>query len=139
MGDNKNILASLLVGLLFGLGLTISGMVNPEKIIGFLDITGNWDPTLLVVMASALLTTFIGYRLVFKRQKPVLADAFQIPTKTVIDRPLVLGAVLFGVGWGMSGFCPGPGISAAAIGGVMPWAFIGAMALGMWSRGYLRA
>jgi len=123
-----------LIGLLFGLGLVISQMVNPEKIINFLDIAGNWDPTLLVVMVSALATTLIGYRLVLKHQKPIFDDKFHLSAKTVIDRPLLIGAGIFGIGWGMAGLCPGPGISAAAIGGVAPWIYIAAMLAGMWSR-----
>lgn len=133
------IFSSLLIGVLFGIGLTVSQVINPEKIINFLDIAGNWDPSLLVVMGSALLTTMIGYRLVLVRKGPVLDEAFQIPTKTAIDRPLVIGSAVFGIGWGLAGFCPGPGISAASVGGVMPWAFIGAMTLGMWSRSFVKA
>jgi uncharacterized membrane protein YedE/YeeE len=132
------IFTSFVIGLLFGLGLVISQMVNPAKIVGFLDITGNWDPTLIVVMAAALATTFIGYRLTLSRQKPVFADAFQLPTKTVIDRPLLIGSAIFGVGWGMAGLCPGPGVSAAALGGLGPWVFVGAMILGMTAQRFVK-
>lgn len=125
------VLSSFLIGLLFGLGLVVSQMVNPEKIVGFLDIAGNWDPSLIVVMASALVTTFIGYRLVLAREKPVLEPSFQIPTKTVIDRPLIVGAGVFGVGWGLAGLCPGPGIAALSIGGAAIWAYVAAMLAGM--------
>ncbi|MEO1243862.1 MAG: DUF6691 family protein [Pseudomonadota bacterium] len=125
------LLASFLIGLIFGLGLVISQMINPAKILGFLDISGNWDPTLLVVMGAALVTTLIGYRLVLGRPKPLLDAAFHLPTKTAIDRPLLIGAAIFGLGWGMAGLCPGPGISAAALGGVSPWAFVAAMLAGM--------
>lgn len=132
------ILSSFLIGLLFGLGLVISQMTNPQKILGFLDVAGNWDPTLAVVMASALFTTLIGYRLVLAREKPAFDVSFHVPTKTVIDRPLLVGAAIFGVGWGMAGLCPGPGISAVAIGGVAPLAFIAAMLAGMGARGLIK-
>ncbi|MEO1136339.1 MAG: DUF6691 family protein [Pseudomonadota bacterium] len=123
--------SSFLIGLLFGLGLVVSQMINPQKIIAFLDVAGNWDPSLLVVMGAALITAFIGYRIVLLRRKPMLDERFQLPTKTVVDRPLLVGAGLFGVGWGLAGLCPGPAISAAAVGGLTPLAFIAAMLAGM--------
>lgn len=132
------ILSSFFIGLIFGLGLVISQMINPQKIVAFLDVAGNWDPSLIVVMGSALATTFIGYRLVLAREKPVLEKEFQIPTKTVIDRPLLIGAAIFGVGWGLAGLCPGPGITAAALGGVAPWAYLAAMAAGMQARTFVK-
>ena len=128
------IFSSFLVGLIFGLGLVISQMINPTKIIAFLDVTGNWDPSLMVVMGTALVTTFTGYRLVLKREKPAFEGVFQIPSNTVIDRPLLIGASVFGIGWGLSGLCPGPGITAAAVGGVVPWAYLAAMLAGMQAR-----
>ena len=132
------IASSFLIGLLFGLGLVVSQMVNPAKITGFLDIAGDWDPTLLIVMGSALVTTLIGYRLVIGRPKPLLESEFRLPTKTIIDRPLIIGSAIFGAGWGLAGLCPGPGISAAAIGGVAPWAFVAAMLAGIWVRRYVK-
>ncbi|WP_428408238.1 DUF6691 family protein [Hyphococcus sp.] len=128
------IVSSFIIGLIFGLGLVVSQMINPQKIVAFLDVAGNWDPSLLVVMGSALVTTFIGYRLVLGREKPLFEEGFQIPTKTVIDRPLLIGAAIFGVGWGLAGLCPGPGITAAAVGGLAPWAYLAAMAAGMQAR-----
>jgi len=125
------LLSSFLIGLLFGVGLVVSQMVNPQKILGFLDIFGNWDPTLLVVMAAALVTTLVGYRVVLARPKPVFGNEFQLPTKTVIDRPLLLGAGIFGIGWGMAGLCPGPGLTIVALGGAAPWIFVAAMLGGM--------
>lgn len=125
------IFSALAVGVLFGLGLTISGMINPAKIIAFLDITGAWDPSLLVVMASALAVSFVGYRIVLARSKPAFEPSFQLPTKTVIDRPLLIGSALFGVGWGLSGLCPGPAISAAALGDSDVYGFLIALAAGM--------
>lgn len=130
--------SSFLIGVLFGLGLVVSQMINPAKIIAFLDLTGDWDPSLLVVMGVALFTTFVGYRFVLARQRPLLGGQFQLPTATVIDRPLLIGAGLFGVGWGLAGLCPGPGISAAALGGAAPWGFVAAMLVGMWARGFVR-
>ncbi|MEM9618766.1 MAG: DUF6691 family protein [Pseudomonadota bacterium] len=130
--------ASFLIGLIFGLGLVISQMSNPVKILGFLDIAGDWDPTLLVVMGAALMTTLIGYRLVLGRRKPLLDTAFHLPTKTTIDRPLLIGAAIFGLGWGMAGLCPGPGVSAAALGGVAPWAFVAAMLVGMQLQRFIK-
>src|SRR5690606_18053745 len=110
-GFDMRVLSALLVGVLFGLGLTISEMINPAKIIAFLDVAGSWDPSLLVVMASALAVSFVGYRIVLARRAPLFGAAFQLPTKTTIDRPLIVGSALFGVGWGLAGLCPGPAIS----------------------------
>lgn len=123
--------AALLVGILFGFGVTLSGMINPANIIAFLDVTGSWNPSLLVVTASALAVSFIGYRLAFALQKPVLDTSFQNPAKTVIDRPLILGAAIFGIGWGLSGLCPGPAITAAALMRLEVLAFLAAMLAGM--------
>ena len=133
----KNI-AAFAVGLLFGLGLVVSQMTNPAKIIAFLDIAGSWDPSLAVVMAAALAVSFVGYRLVLGRPKPVFETAFQLPAKTIIDRPLVVGAAVFGAGWAMAGLCPGPGFSSLAAGGFTPLAFLAAMAVGMKARDFVK-
>lgn len=125
------IFSALVVGVLFGLGLTISGMINPAKIIGFLDVAGKWDPSLLVVMASALAVSFIGYRVVLAREKPLYEPSFQLPTKTAIDRPLLAGSAIFGAGWGLSGLCPGPAISATMLFSPSVYAFLAAMVAGM--------
>jgi len=103
-------------GLLFGLGLGISGMTDPARVLGFLDIVGAWDPTLMFVLGGAVVTNFIGYRLVFKRPNPILGGAFQLPTRQDLDGRLIGGAVLFGIGWGLSGYCPGPAF--ASLGGL---------------------
>lgn len=101
------ILAALVSGLIFGLGLAISGMMNPAKVIGFLDVAGDWDPTLAFVMGGALLVTIPAYRVILKRQRPILEDDFSLPTKKTLDAPLVGGSALFGVGWGLaSGSAP---------------------------------
>lgn len=119
--------SAFVVGVLFGLGLTISQMIDPAKIIAFLDVAGAWDPSLLVVMAAALAVSFAGYRIALAREKPVFEPAFQLPAKTTVDRPLLAGSALFGVGWGLSGLCPGPAISAAALGAAPIYVFLAAM------------
>jgi uncharacterized protein len=107
---------SLLAGLLFGLGLGISQMIDRDRVLGFLDVSGVWDPTLVFVLAGAVTVTVIAFRFVLRRPHPILADTFQLPTKKEIDRPLIVGAVLFGIGWGIAGYCPGPGIVALVLG-----------------------
>lgn len=107
---------ALLAGILFGCGLTISQMINPNKIINFLDITGNWDPSLLFVMIGALSITWLGYLFIFKTSKPVCAAEFNLPQKKSIDRSLLIGAAIFGIGWGLAGYCPGPGLTAIGLG-----------------------
>jgi uncharacterized protein len=124
-------LAALFAGALFGLGLAVSGMMNPAKVIGFLDITGAWDPTLAFVMGGALLVTIPAFRLILGRQRPLLADGFALPTKTALDARLLGGAALFGVGWGLSGFCPGPAVAALVTGLAPVFAFVAAMVAGM--------
>lgn len=128
MGRN---IAALIAGLIFGLGLTISEMVNPAKVLAFLDLFGYWDPSLAFVMGAALIVTAIGYRLVWTRARPVFADRFQVPGNRQIDTRLAVGAVLFGIGWGLVGLCPGPAISALTFGGAPVFVFLVAMAAGM--------
>jgi uncharacterized membrane protein YedE/YeeE len=110
----KNSIAALFCGIVFGLGLAISEMINPARVIGFLDITGQWDLTLALVMGSALIFTVIGFPLITKKAHPILAKKFILPTKKTLDTPLLMGAVLFGIGWGMAGLCPGPAIAGLA-------------------------
>ncbi len=124
-------LMALVAGLVFGIGLTVSQMVNPAKVLAFLDVTGNWDPSLAFVMGGALLVTFVGYRLAWRRPKPLLGERFALPTARQIDLPLIAGAVLFGVGWGLVGLCPGPAIAALTLGGWPVLLFVGAMVAGM--------
>ena len=128
MGRN---ISALIAGLVFGLGLVISEMTNPAKVRAFLDILGNWDPSLAFVMGAALLVTALGYRLVWTRQQPVFADQFQVPGNRQIDAQLAIGALLFGIGWGLVGLCPGPAISALSFGGAPILIFMAAMAAGM--------
>lgn len=125
------VLAAFLSALLFGVGLGVAGMTLPEKVIGFLDVTGHWDPSLAYVMVGAIAVHGVSYRWITNRESPMLTPSFQIPTKRQIDPKLILGSMLFGVGWGLAGFCPGPAIvgvvsgapsvlifSASMIGGV---------------------
>lgn len=123
--------AALVCGLIFGLGLAVSGMMNPAKVIGFLDVAGDWDPTLAFVMIGALLVAVPAYRFVPKRGRPVLEEEFSLPKKKAIDAPLLGGSALFGVGWGLVGFCPGPAIAALGTGLLPVFAFVAAMLAGM--------
>lgn len=132
------ILAALVSGLIFGLGLAISGMMNPAKVIGFLDVAGDWDPTLAFVMGGALLVTVPAYRAILKRRRPVLEDDFSLPTKKTLDAPLIGGSALFGVGWGLVGFCPGPAVAALGTGLAPVLAFVAAMLAGMALHAWLR-
>ncbi|MGE0613613.1 MAG: DUF6691 family protein [Hyphomicrobiales bacterium] len=116
--------------LIFSLGLCISGMVNPAVVLGFLDIGGDWNPALLIVMATALAVGIPGYRLV-KDRKPVYGDEMQIPTSRTIDARLILGAVLFGIGWGLAGICPGPAIALSMIEPLPAFVFLATMTAGI--------
>lgn len=125
-------LTYLIGGALFGLGLSISQMVNPQKVIGFLDVAGEWDPTLAFVMGGALLVAVPAFRFILKeRTRPVLEDDFELPTKKTVDGRLVGGSALFGVGWGLAGFCPGPAVTALASGLTPVFTFVAAMIAGM--------
>ncbi len=124
-------LAALFAGTLFGLGLAVSGMMNPAKVIGFLDVSGAWDPTLAFVMGGALLVTIPAFRMILGRPRPVLADGFVLPTRGTLDGRLLGGSALFGVGWGLSGFCPGPAVAGLITGLTPVVAFVAAMAAGM--------
>ena len=124
-------LVNLFAGALFGLGLTISEMVNPAKIIGFLDFAGDWDPTLAFVMGGALLVTIPAFRLILRRSRPVLADEFDLPTKKDVDPRLLAGSAIFGIGWGLAGFCPGPAVTALTSGLAPVFVFVAAMVAGM--------
>ncbi|WP_026068635.1 DUF6691 family protein [Halomonas smyrnensis] len=103
-----------IAGLLFGLGLAISGMTDPARVLGFLDVAGDWDPTLMFVLGGAVVTNFVGYRLAMRRPNPLFASAFQLPTRRDLDGRLLGGAALFGVGWGLSGYCPGPAFASVS-------------------------
>jgi uncharacterized protein len=122
---------SLISGVLFGVGLVVSGMSNPAKVLNFLDVFGTWDPSLAFVMAGALIVTAIGYRLAWRQPKPVLADAFDLPVSQVIDARLLIGAATFGIGWGLSGFCPGPAVTSLALLAPGTLVFVPTMLIGM--------
>jgi len=115
-------LTAFLIGTLFGLGISISGMANPAKVLNFFDVAGHWDPSLAFVMGGALAVTAIGYRFVLRGSAPVFGDSFQLPTRRDIDARLVIGAAIFGVGWGIAGFCPGGALPA--LGTLRPEVFI---------------
>jgi uncharacterized membrane protein YedE/YeeE len=122
---------SFFVGLLFGLGLIISGMTNPAKVIGFLDLFGVWDPSLAFVMGGAILIGSGGFALAKKRQRSLLGAPMHLPAATKLDKRLLLGSLAFGIGWGIAGFCPGPAIVSAAAGQPKAWIFLLAMLVGM--------
>jgi uncharacterized protein len=115
MNNFGTIAVAVIAGLLFGAGLAISGMVYPANVLGFLDVAGEWDPRLAAVMAAALVVSAIGFRWARARARPFFAELFQWPTRNDIDRPLVVGAIVFGVGWGIAGYCPGPAIAALGL------------------------
>lgn len=125
------ILIAGLIGLIFGAGITLGGMINPAKVLNFFDVAGMWDPSLAFVMGSALIVTAIGYRLVWKRPTPVFEAKFQVPTRKDIDLPLIGGAALFGVGWGIAGFCPGGAIPALGLLEPQAFLFVGSMLAGL--------
>jgi len=126
-----NILMALLAGLLFGVGLIVSGMTDPAKVLGFLDLGGQWDPSLAFVMGGAVLVGLLAFPLASKRQVSLLGETMRLPTATRIDRRLVLGGFTFGIGWGLAGYCPGPALASLALGGSKPWTFFMAMLVGM--------
>ena len=125
------VFTSLLAGLVFGLGLIVSGMANPAKVLGFLDLAGAWDPSLAFVMAGAIAVAAFAFALAKKRSASFLGAAMKLPGSRDIDRRLVIGSVLFGIGWGVAGFCPGPGLVALGMSEIKALVFVGAMLAGM--------
>jgi uncharacterized protein len=132
------LLTSAGIGFVFGLGILISGMGNPAKVLNFFDIAGRWDPSLAFVMGGALAITMPGYWLVFKRGATVSGTAFQLPMATGIDKPLLAGAATFGIGWGLAGFCPGGLIPVLGIGRPEPLIFLGALIAGLVAARFAR-
>jgi len=139
---NKRLFFALLAGALFAVGLVLSGMTQPAKIIGFLNVAGlvdparfgRWDPSLAFVMGGALLVTLVAFAVTPRPgRKPWLAESFQLPTRRDIDARLVLGAALFGIGWGLAGYCPGPALASVLTGGLDALVFVAALAAGMWA------
>jgi len=129
-------LTEFLIGLLFGLGLILSGMTDPGKVIGFLDLAGPWDPSLAFVMGGAICVGLFAFALARRRTRAVLGGAIELPSRRDIDRPLVVGSLVFGVGWGLAGFCPGPALVAAGAGHWQAWLFVAAMLAGMAARDF---
>ncbi len=128
----KSFVSALVIGIIFGTGIAISGMANPTKVLNFFDPFGAWDASLLVVMAAALVTATIGYRIVFGAfPKPIITEKFAVPTNTTIDKRLILGSTIFGIGWGVSGFCPGASIPALGIGELSALVFFASMIAGV--------
>lgn len=126
-----HILTSLLAGLVFGLGLIVSGMANPAKVLGFLDLAGPWDPSLMLVMAGAVAVGLGAFAVAKRRPVSYLGQEMKLPTAREIDKPLVLGSLVFGMGWGIAGFCPGPALVALGMGEVKAAIFVSAMLAGM--------
>lgn len=137
------VLTSLLAGLVFGLGLILSGMANPAKVLGFLDLSGGWDPSLALVMGSAVAVSAVAFSIARRRSVSLLGAALKLPTARQIDRRLVIGSMLFGIGWGIAGFCPGPALVALGMGEAKALVFVVAMLAGMalfeWLEGRARS
>lgn len=132
---SRTILAAFTSGALFGVGLAVSSMTDRQVVLAFLDVYGAWDPTLAWVMGGAVAVTAIGFRLVLKRSAPLVGGRFRLPERGDVDAPLVAGAAIFGIGWGIAGFCPGPALVGAAAGLADAWIFLPAMAAGSWLAG----
>ena len=114
----NKILMALISGMIFGLGLSLSQMINPEKVISFLDVSGDWDPSLAFVMMGALAVTFISFKWILNRSEPILENGFHLSKRSEVDKSLLGGAAIFGMGWGMSGFCPGPAVASLGLGSI---------------------
>ncbi len=124
-------LSLYLIGLIFGIGISVSGMANPAKVLNFFDVAGTWDPSLAFVMGGAVIVTYLGYRFVLRRPMPVMADRFHLPTNRIIDARLLGGSAVFGIGWGIGGFCPGGALPALGTGSPDVFIFTGALLAGI--------
>lgn len=127
----KNNVTALFVGILFAIGLGVSGMTRPEKVFGFLDVFGSWDASLIFVMAGAVIVHFVAFRYIFKRKTPLFSTQWHVPTKKEITVPLIFGSFLFGVGWALGGYCPGPALTSLASFQSRPFIFFASMIVGM--------
>jgi len=123
---------SYLIGLIFGVGIAVSGMANPAKVLNFFDVAGIWDPSLIFVMGGALIVTFLGYRVVLRRPKPVIDATFHLPDNPKVDARLLGGSAIFGIGWGIAGFCPGGALPALGTGRIEVFAFVAALVVGIY-------
>ena len=136
-----SVLVQFVIGLVFGLGLVLAGMSNPAKVLNFLDFgaiaSGGWDPSLAFVMVGGIAVTFIGFRLVLRRSQPIFDKTFHLPTATDIDARIIAGPAIFGIGWGLAGFCPGPAFTALTVGGGPAVLFVAAMMVGMGTARWL--
>ena len=130
------LILALIAGITFGLGLSVSQMINPDKVLGFLDISGNWDPSLALVMAGALAVAIPSFKWARRHAKPVLGSRFHITGKTLLDKPLISGAALFGIGWGMTGYCPGPAFASLALGNQEALIMVASIYAGFWAAGF---
>lgn len=133
----KNNLIALLAGIIFGLGLAVSQMIDPNKVLNFLDITGNWDPSLAFVMMGALGVGIISFRFILKRPAPVFDDAFHVSHKSQLDKPLVIGSAVFGIGWGMTGYCPGPAVASLGLVSIEAVIMVASIYVGFFSYRFL--
>ncbi len=133
----KKIAIALVSGIIFGLGLSLSQMINPNKVIGFLDVFGNWDPSLAFVMIGALVVTFISFKFILKRHEPLFEEAFHVSKRNQIDKALLAGAALFGIGWGLSGYCPGPAVASLGLGTSESIVMVASIYTGFFSQNWL--
>lgn len=133
----KTNIVALVAGLIFGLGLAISQMIDPNKVLNFLDVSGDWDPSLALVMMGALAVSMLSFRFILRRSRPVFEPDFHIPKQTVINGPLILGAGLFGIGWGMTGYCPGPAVASLGLLSVEGLVMVGAIYAGFFSHRWM--
>ena len=139
MSNLIRLLATLAAGTLFGLGLGVSQMIDPAKVLNFLDIFGNWDPTLAFVMAGGLAVNAIATPFILKRQRPLLAEYFRIPSKVEVDKRIVIGGIIFGIGWGLAGYCPGPLITSLSFANLDILITFGAFVLGTFATRWVLA
>ncbi|WP_045836591.1 YeeE/YedE family protein [Hyphomicrobium sp. 99] len=133
-----SLVIDLAAGLIFGIGLVISGMANPAKVLNFLDVAGSWDPSLAFVMLGAIAVTATGYHFVLRQPKPLVDPSFHLPVQSKIDRPLVIGSAIFGLGWGLFGFCPGPAITSLGLAATGTLVFVATMLIGILAAGLVR-
>ncbi len=129
-------LTSLVCGLLFGAGLALAGMTRPQKVLGFLDVAGHWDPSLIFVLGGAVAVASVAFHVILRRRSPLLEQSFDLPTSKRIDRKLIVGALIFGLGWGLSGNCPGPAIALLAAPDAEALYFLPALLAGWWLYGF---